>query len=103
MVGRLVVRGWNAIGMNEHITVQVVLSFGGGCLLVVPPSLPGFAWWWLRGWRTVGVLGQHSAGPLFGGWWPWRLTARSWQPLMVVGGWWCGWVGCELHSGREHL
>ena len=27
--------------MNEHITVQVVLSFGGGCLLVVPPSLAG--------------------------------------------------------------
>ena len=17
--------------------------------------------------------------------------------------WWCGWVGCELYSGREHL
>ena len=88
----MVVRGWNAIGMNEHITVQVVLSFGGGCLLVVPPSLPGFAWGWLRGWRTVGVLGQHSAGPLFGG--LVALAPHRTKLAALDGCWWVVvWVG----------
>ena len=53
---------------------------GGGCPCVV----------W--GWHAVGVLGQCAlvAWPVWGSW-----------LLGVVGG--CGWVGCELYSGREHL
>ena len=44
------------------------------------------------GWHAVGVLGQCAlvAWPVWGSW-----------LLGGVGG--CGWVGCELYSGREHL
>ena len=53
-------------------------------------------WWWVPprvwGWHAVGVLGQCAlvAWPVF-------------CCLVWVVGAGCGWVGCELYSGREHL
>ena len=56
-------------------------------------------WWWVPsrawcawGWHAVGVLGQCAlvAWPVF-------------CCLVWVVGCGCGWVGCELYSGREHL
>ena len=55
-------------------------------------------WWW---WVPPSCCG----GGMLSGFWgsaPW-LPGLSGAPdlLGVVGG--CGWVGCELYSGREHL
>ena len=54
-------------------------------------------WWW---WVSSRVGGGMLSG--FWGSAPW-LPGLSGAPglLGVVGG--CGWVGCELYSGREHL
>ena len=48
----------------------------------------------LRAWHAVGVLEQRS-GP--------DPTDTSDRLFVVVGLCWCGCVGCELYSGREHL
>ena len=60
--------------------------------------LPAFVWGWglvgapVWGWHAVGVLGQCAlVAWLVWGSWLWGF----------LGG--CGWVGCELYSGREHL
>ena len=47
----------------------------------------------LKAWHAVGVLEQRS-GP--------DPTNAS-DCLVVIGLFWCGCVGCELYSGREHL
>ena len=47
-----------------------------------------------RAWHAVGVLEQRS-GP--------DPTDTSDRLFVVVGLCWCGCVGCELYSGREHL
>ena len=57
--------------------------------------------WWSAGGGCPCVCG----GGMLSGFWgsaPW-LPGLSGAPdlLGVVGG--CGWVGCELYSGREHL
>ena len=69
--------------------------------------------------------GRAFGWGVFGGVWAWAGVARYrgsgaarrlvWFPVpflvgpaglfwLLVGGWgaWCGWVGCELYSGREH-
>lgn len=49
----------------------------------------------MRAWHAIGALGRHAApnvGPAR--WCP--------GPFSGWGGGVCGWVGCELHSGREH-
>ena len=56
-------------------------------------------WWW------VPLRALVCGGGMLSGFWgsaPW-LPDLSGAPdlLGVVGG--CGWVGCELYSGREHL
>ena len=56
-------------------------------------------WWWVPPRALV------CGGGMLSGFWgsaPW-LPGLSGAPdlLGVVGG--CGWVGCELYSGREHL
>ena len=56
-------------------------------------------WWWVPPRALV------CGGGMLSGFWgsaPW-LPDLSGAPdlLGVVGG--CGWVGCELYSGREHL
>ena len=55
-------------------------------------------------WGVVGAPAWCGGGMLSGFWGsaPW-LPDLSGAPdlLGVVGG--CGWVGCELYSGREHL
>ena len=60
--------------------------------------------WWSAGGGCPCVLGVCGGGMLSGFWGsaPW-LPGLSGAPdlLGVVGG--CGWVGCELYSGREHL
>lgn len=54
-----------------------------------------------RAWHVIGVLGQRAVwcGFLF----PF-LVGPAGLFWLLVGGWgaWCGWVGCELYSGREH-
>ena len=88
----MVVRGWNAIGMNEHITVQVVLSFGGGCLLVVPPVPPR-----VRLGVVAGVA--HCRGSGATQCWPsvWGLVALAPHRTKLAaldGCWWVVvWVG----------
>ena len=65
-------------------------------------GLLGLLWsWWSAGGGCPCVCG----GGMLSGFWgsaPW-LPGLSGAPdlLGVVGG--CGWVGCELYSGREHL
>ena len=61
---------------------------------------------WGVGWVSV-FCGWHAVG--FWGSAPWCLVSPDLGPTTVVycgggfgfGG--CGWVGCELYSGREHL
>ena len=57
------------------------------------------------GWWRVPLRALVCGGGMLSGFWgsaPW-LPDLSGAPdlLGVVGG--CGWVGCELYSGREHL
>ena len=60
-----------------------LLVWGVGC-----GGCPRVVW----GWHAVGVLGQCAlVAWLVWGSWLWGF----------LGG--CGWVGCELYSGREHL
>ena len=68
-------------------------------VLLLLPALCGGGGWWVPpralcvwGWHAVGVLGQCAlVAWLVWGSWLWGF----------LGG--CGWVGCELYSGREHL
>ena len=46
----------------------------------------------LRAWHAVGVLEQRSG--------PDPINASGYCLWLFV---WCGCVGCELYSGREHL
>ena len=48
----------------------------------------------MRAWHAIGALGRHAA-PNVG-------PARCCPGRAGRGGGVCGWVGCELHSGREH-
>ena len=54
-------------------------------------------WWWWVPLRGVGVACCRGSGAVR----PGCLTCLGSWLLGVVGG--CGWVGCELYSGREHL
>ena len=64
-------------------------------------GLLGLLWsWWSAGGGCPCVCG----GGMLSGFWgsaPW-LPGLSFCCLLVVGCG-CGWVGCELYSGREHL
>ena len=56
-------------------------------------------------WLVVGAPACVCGGGMLSGFWgsaPW-LPGPSGASLClgVLGG--CGWVGCELYSGREHL
>ena len=50
------------------------------------------------------MLGVRGGGMLSGFWGsaPW-LPGLSGAPGCFGGSGGCGWVGCELYSGREHL
>ena len=81
-------RGW---------LVCLVIGVGNTPVMLL---LPVFVWGWglvgapflLWGWHAVGVLGQCALVA-------WLVFCCS----FVGGGAGCGWVGCELYSGREHL
>ena len=62
--------------------------------------LPVFVW----GWGLVGAPAWCGGGMLSGFWGsaPWLPGPCSAACWWVVGCG-CGWVGCELYSGREHL
>ena len=74
----------------------LVLGVGDTPVVLLLPACVGSGVWWVPlrvwGWHAVGVLGQCAlvAWPVWGSW--------LWG---FLGG--CGWVGCELYSGREHL
>ena len=74
----------------------LVLGVGNTPVVLLLPACVGSGVWWVPlrvwGWHAVGVLGQCAlvAWPVWGSW--------LWG---FLGG--CGWVGCELYSGREHL
>ena len=73
---------------------------GCGWLSVVgignTPVAAWFGWWW--------VPLRVGGGGMLSGFWgsaPW--LPGLWFCFAVVGwGCGCGWVGCELYSGREH-
>ena len=77
----------------------LVLGVGNTPVVLLLPACVGSGVWWVplrawcvRGWHAVGVLGQCAlVAWLVWGSWLWGF----------LGG--CGWVGCELYSGREHL
>ena len=74
----------------------LVLGVGNTPVVLLLPACVGSGVWWVPlrvwGWHAVGVLGQCAlVAWLVWGSWLWGF----------LGG--CGWVGCELYSGREHL
>lgn len=76
--------------------VCLVIGVGNTPVMLLLPACVGSVAWWVPlrvwGWHAVGVLGQCAlvAWPVF-------------CCLVWVVGCGCGWVGCELYSGREHL
>ena len=68
------------------------------------------AWWWAAAAVVVVVVGWLVGAPLLGvaccrgsgAVRPGCLACFS-ASIFVGGGGGCGWVGCELYSGREHL
>ena len=67
-------------------------------MLLLPACVGSVAWWVpLRACVRVGVACCRGSGAVR----PGCLTCLGSWLLGVVGG--CGWVGCELYSGREHL
>ena len=71
-------------------------GIGDTPVVLLLPACVGSGVWWVSlrvwGWHAVGVLGQCAlVAWLVWGSWLWGF----------LGG--CGWVGCELYSGREHL
>ena len=76
--------GWLCVGVGD--TPAAACFGGGGCSRV----------------RGVCVCG----GGMLSGFWgsaPWLPGLLFCFPLLWVVGCGCGWVGCELYSGREHL
>ena len=63
-----------------------------------------WSWWSAGWWVPLCVLGACGGGMLSGFWGsaPWVAWLVFCCLLWVVGCG-CGWVGCELYSGREHL
>ena len=63
-----------------------------------------WSWWSAGWWVPLCVLGACGGGMLSGFWGsaPW-LPGLSGAPGCFGGSGGCGWVGCELYSGREHL
>ena len=57
-------------------------------------------WWWVppRALVRVGVACCRGSGAVRPG-----CLTRVLLPCLWVVGCGCGWVGCELYSGREHL
>ena len=55
-------------------------------------------WWWWVSLRGVGVACCRGSGAVRPG-----CLTRVLLPCLWVVGCGCGWVGCELYSGREHL
>ena len=83
-------RGW---------LVCLVIGVGNTPVMLLLPACVGSVAWWVPPRALV------CGGGMLSGFWgsaPW-LPDPSGAPDMlgVVGG--CGWVGCELYSGREHL
>ena len=83
-------RGW---------LVCLVIGVGNTPVMLLLPACVGSVAWWVPPRALV------CGGGMLSGFWgsaPW-LPGLSGAPdlLGVVGG--CGWVGCELYSGREHL
>ena len=90
--GRLVVsRGFVARGCGWLVRVGIGDTLSAACVW----------WWWVPPFCVLGACG----GGMLSGFWgsaPWLPDLLS-ASLFVGGGGGCGWVGCELYSGREHL
>ena len=54
-------------------------------------------WWWVP--LLLGVACCRGSGAVR----PGCLACLFCFPFLLGGGGGCGWVGCELYSGREHL
>ena len=93
--GRLVL-WFPACVVGAGVVGCLVLGVGNTPVVLLLPACVGSGVWWVPlcvwGWHAVGVLGQCAlvAWPVF-------------CCLVWVVGAGCGWVGCELYSGREHL
>ena len=79
------------------LSVENTLTAGGLLRLL-------WSWWSAGWWVPLCVLGACGGGMLSGFWGsaPWVAWLVFCCLLWVVGCG-CGWVGCELYSGREHL
>ena len=89
--GRLVVsRGFVARGCGWLVRVGIGDTLSAACVW----------WWWVPPFCVLGACGVaccRGSGAVRPG-----LPGPSRVPFLgVLGG--CGWVGCELYSGREHL
>ena len=69
----------------EDTPAAALLWGGGGCLLRVLVCV----------WGVACCRGSGAVRP--------GCLARVLLPCLWVVGCGCGWVGCELYSGREHL
>ena len=78
-----------------------VLAGWLACLVIGVGDTPAAACWVVVGAPTclvcVGVACCRGSGAVR----PGCLTCLGLLVVGVLGG--CGWVGCELYSGREHL
>ena len=77
----------------------LVIGVGNTPVMLLLPACVGSVAWWvpLACLVCVGVACCRGSGAVRPG-----LPGPSRVPFLgVLGG--CGWVGCELYSGREHL
>ena len=94
--GQPLVLWFPACVVGAGVVGCLVLGVGNTPVVLLLPACVGSGVWWVPlrvwGWHAVGVLGQCAlVAWLVWGSWLWGF----------LGG--CGWVGCELYSGREHL
>ena len=75
-----------------------VVRVAGCRVLCGVENTPAAAWFGGGGCPCLGVACCRGSGAVRPG-----CPARFSASLFVGGGGGCGWVGCELYSGREHL
>ena len=80
--------------------VVVLCGVGNTPVMLLLPACVGSVAWWVppRALVCVGVACCRGSGAVRPG-----CLARASAACWWVVGCGCGWVGCELYSGREHL
>ena len=109
--------GGCSCGKGQLIVSRGFVARGCGWLSVVgignTPAAAWFGWWWAVAavvvvvvcwwWVSLACFVCVGGGMLSGFWGSAPWLPGLWFCFAVVGwGCGCGWVGCELYSGREH-